>query len=786
MNVFTGRKYIYQFSSDYIYLDPIMEGIKTITIQSRYDEDFSIFDFGPEVCKEIEMGVDEVVSEDIGVYHDCFMRISMPNPGNNIEIFILNFDGSEILHITDLIYKYNRGTDVLDNVRTATLDDAEWVDNPAIDEEEIEVPDDTGEEVVVPPDEPEEPDNPDEPENPDEPDEPEIPETTPDNTLVFDNGEVHLGYCSGMVVYTSPSGLKEIAITDSEEYTITGYTANTIINISSGTGTANIVFEDLLIDNSNLVDVMFGDSPTLELQDSTNLNITIKGNNIFYGADENSDSQPIFNFGETDSVRFFGDGNLSIVNISNDCIESNADITFMQSGTISIDGSLGNGITAKRHTVTINDGTIDITNCYGDGIQSEVFVMNDGNLNIQTAYKAPGKLYYTSGSGSPDYNWINEVGNIRTERINIDTGSHKGLNIGTKALTKVYLTSNNENVVVPNLNYHTEGSGEIVINGGNININTSLTGIKFNRLAPTNVTSISATSNGVYIIGSPDDAICSYGNITIKDANMRITSSNNALTASGMVFINGNTKLDIDSCYKGIEGNLIRIGISVLDEESPEITINPRDNGINAVSKSMRYVYEDDTESKYTKYTTFEGGNECSILSGRITINIDSEISKIASYGGSVFRYVCIGDGIDCVGSLSILGGYVFIYGQSTGENSPVDTDTGFTLGPDAFVIFTGIDQMNNSSPKNGGGHYVKYGNQYNNTSGPSSIQTGSVIFGAGSNLRITNTSGVIFVQQILPYKCSFVLVSNPQWTRGDYLTLRVGNNSYSVSVQNA
>ena len=147
MTVLEGRKYLYQINKDFIYLVPRTEEIKTVSIESRLDEDFSIYDLGPEICKETEMGIQELVIEDVGIYNNCFMRIAMPNPGNNIEIIIYNYDGSEVLHITDIIEKYNRGTDTIDNYRSATEDDAEFVDNPAPIGDTIDIPDDTGEET---------------------------------------------------------------------------------------------------------------------------------------------------------------------------------------------------------------------------------------------------------------------------------------------------------------------------------------------------------------------------------------------------------------------------------------------------------------------------------------------------------------------------------------------------------------------------------------------------------------------------------------------------------------
>ena len=122
-----GRKYVYQFNNDNIFLIPNANNIKMVSISSYEDEDFSFFMFGPEIYKEIEMGVREVVIDDIGTFSNCVLRVRCPNPGNNIEIKILELDGSVIFNMSDILYHYNEGTDNVINTRTSVSDDAFWV-----------------------------------------------------------------------------------------------------------------------------------------------------------------------------------------------------------------------------------------------------------------------------------------------------------------------------------------------------------------------------------------------------------------------------------------------------------------------------------------------------------------------------------------------------------------------------------------------------------------------------------------------------------------------------------
>ena len=88
MTVWKGNKYVYQFNHDVLFLLPSIDDMKTISISSHDEENFSCFDLGPEICKEVEMGIKECIIEDIGTFNNCFMRLWCPNPGNNIEILI--------------------------------------------------------------------------------------------------------------------------------------------------------------------------------------------------------------------------------------------------------------------------------------------------------------------------------------------------------------------------------------------------------------------------------------------------------------------------------------------------------------------------------------------------------------------------------------------------------------------------------------------------------------------------------------------------------------------------
>ena len=115
MQLMKGRKYIYQFTADRILLVPLVDEVKSVTILAYPDEDFSIFDFGPEVCKEVQIGAETCTISDVGTFSDLRVTVLQPNPGNNIEVLVKDLEDHIVIDITDIIYTYNRGYDKQEN-----------------------------------------------------------------------------------------------------------------------------------------------------------------------------------------------------------------------------------------------------------------------------------------------------------------------------------------------------------------------------------------------------------------------------------------------------------------------------------------------------------------------------------------------------------------------------------------------------------------------------------------------------------------------------------------------
>lgn len=492
-----------------------------------------------------------------------------------------------------------------------------------------------------------------------------------------------------------------VSITESGTYTLTGNAEDIMISVASGLEVSFDVL-DLTVDNSS------NNAYFVETGDDAIVNIGISGST------EVSGGAGLIKAPKS-TVNIYGSDSLTVENTSADAVLAKNGTINIESGNITIKESAGDALKAKKGTVNINGGSVTLTECKDDGIQAENVNITGGTLNIDTYYENAATGYYaagtySSGSSSDSKNYLWESGDtVKYERFNVDTGSHKGIKAGTKAKSYVFSDDADKN-------FSETASGALSITGGTITIDTRKSGLKANGLSTTEYT---ATGSGKYIIGSPDDAISSNNDMDISGGTINIYSGDDGISAMGEIDITGNPVINIYNAYEGIEGQTVNIGSS----GSPEITIYSCDDGINTSGKTLTYTYDtysgydSNDEVDYTKKSvSTTTGNNLNIYNGTIYVYIDSESEKNAALpSGSLSSlksvvYRSSGDGIDCNGALDQRSGSLYVYGQSSGDNSPIDTNDGFTFESGARVLGTGVDGMNESKPESGSGSYITYG----------------------------------------------------------------------------
>ena len=401
---------------------------------------------------------------------------------------------------------------------------------------------------------------------------------------------------------------------------------------------------------------------------------------------------------------FILNGTLSLRSDLGNGIKSKNGNICIYDGTTNILSTQEDGINAKNYTAAISGGKLTITHCQGDGIQGEwVSISGDDTyVDITTEYENAGINYYSSSLGSGNYNTLTSNNSTKTETVNVDTGSHKGIKAGTKSSTCSYTSVADDSTLTADKTYSTEASGGLVITGGTIIVDTTQSGIKYNGGGGGmggGSGSGAATSDGQYIIGAPDDTIHSNNTCVISGGSLTLSSADDGITVADTLDITGNTSIDIKTCYEGIEASTINIGTK--DSQSgPDIVIYSNDDGINAASKSSTtYVYEDESEEKYTKTTVSSSDNVLNVYSGYINVMIaDDETHTITlpvkNGNDNTITYSADGDGIDCNGSFYAYGGTIVVFGSTSNDNAPIDTDGTYYIGSGVTLLAVGSNGM--------------------------------------------------------------------------------------------
>lgn len=484
-------------------------------------------------------------------------------------------------------------------------------------------------------------------------------------------------------------------------------------------------------------------------------------------------------------------------NLSNGLKSKNGIITI-NAGTINCTYTKEDAVNAKNYDVIITGGTLNIDNCYGDGIQGEnVNVSGDSTvIDIKTYYEYAGKNFYNSELGSGNYNTLTSTGSSKTEVVNVDTGSHKGIKGGTKYCTFSYASVEDGSDYVAGTTYTQEASGGIVISGGTITIDTTNTGIKYNgssgmggmfgHSTTTGSGNLSAANNdGQYIIGSPDDGIHSNNTCVISGGKINIASSDDGITARTSMIFSGDCDVKISQCYEGIEGGEIIIGSSDNAADIPNIKVYSDDDGVNAASDStVNYAYTDETEEQYTKSETSASGNNLYVYSGYLNVMIGDDVTHSFSLPmgdgtTTTSTYSSNGDGIDCNGSFYAYGGTIIVYGANTQDNSPIDTDNTYHIGSGVTILAVGAGMITSPTSKD----QAVVTNSSSSSGGMGGMggmrpgQSGSSGSTSSGAFAVFNSSGTALLSIQPPKSYSYVLYSSPEITSGSSYTLYTGGS---------
>lgn len=350
------------------------------------------------------------------------------------------------------------------------------------------------------------------------------------------------------------------------------------------------------------------------------------------------------------------DGNITlsggtlIINSEKSGLQSSADIEI-HSGSITVNNCFEPCLLAPNGHVAIDGGSVYLNGAYSDGIRSENFYMSAGSLFVTPKFEQNTRIFFDNDV----YNHVDVTDDgshyTLSELIRLNTGSHHALHIGTEGKVYHYDTDPSELVVL--------NSGECVISGGYINLDTSNTGsIRRNEQSP----------NEFVVLGSPSNGILCYGNITIDGGEQNIKASAGGIQARKKIDISNGAATIILKSDIGVIAEEIFI-----DNDSTYVDIESNYIGMLGLFEDRHYTYTNTTMLTYQMESFIrKTGNLIQIAGGTITI--------LSTYGNA----------ITCLGAISINGGLVKVFTTTDNTGIPIYVTENYDIGTDATLLFGG------------------------------------------------------------------------------------------------
>lgn len=238
-------------------------------------------------------------------------------------------------------------------------------------------------------------------------------------------------------------------------------------------------------------------------------------------------------------------------------------------------------------------------------------------------------------------------------------------------------------------------------------------------------------SGGTFILDAYDDAVHSNGDLAISGGTFSLASGDDAIHADGNLSISGG-KVDITTCYEGIEGATITVS-------GGKISLVSSDDGLNANGtgeKSSNSMEADDTAI-------------IKISGGTLTINAD-------------------GDGIDSNGILTVTGGSTYISGPTKSNNGALDYGDSSTISGGVIVAVgaQGMDQNFGTDSKQG-----------------SILCDLDSTQKAGTQITLKDSSGNVLASYKAVKEFQSVVVSAPGIKSGGTYTLTVGSTVKAIKM---
>ena len=546
-----------------------------------------------------------------------------------------------------------------------------------------------------------------------------------------------------------------ITIDSDGSYTITGSATDGCITVDSGK-TVTLTLSDV-----TLTSTTEGYAPVICKANSV-VTLVIDGTVTLTDNEDANASNPegaAIKVKSGASLKIQGDGTLNVYGKCKNGVKGGATstITVTDSVKLNILEAANNGLAADG-SVIIKGGTLDIT-ATNDGIKASP---DDGD----TASAGTITIYDGDITIDAQSDGINAAGDITIY------GGDFTINAQSDGIqTDSNLTISDGTFNIKTLNGYDSGSAFV-------SDTMSCKGLKASSGSGEDTTADSTATNtititgGTFTLNTADDAIHSDAYIEITGGKFTIQTGDDGAHADTSLILGTSggavardPDMTINNSYEGLEAGTVYV-------YSGRYYVRASDDGINAAGGSSDGT--DPGAGGGNNFNPGGGGPGGRLMSiggfdgARLLATSDYSLNIM---GGNVYVNAD-GDGLDSNGALTLTGGNIEVWGQSSGDNEPMDYDGTLTV-KGATIFAAGCAGMGAASPSNGSQSYVSYGGTsggFGGGPGGGNSSGNSASISSGALISVTNGSSTIY-QANAPKAVSYVFFSSPDTT-----------SSYSIS----
>ena len=334
--------------------------------------------------------------------------------------------------------------------------------------------------------------------------------------------------------------------------------------------------------------------------------------------------------------------------------------------------------------------------------------------------------------------------------------------------------------------------GDIILEGGEINITAQADGIQGDNSVTIEGGSYQITTNGGYTTALADDADSCKGiktdsTLIINGGAFVINSADDALHSNEYISILGGTfdiqtgddgmhadtslivgseeeESDLDiairNCYEGLEAGTVYVN-------SGNVNINSTDDGVNAAGGNDGSGNNGRPGDGFNPWGGGPGGRpggSTAESSAYATAAAGDSEYAIHISGGTLYVKAA-GDGLDANGDIYISGGNIIVYGAAAGgpgsDNFPFDHDRTFAI-TGGYIFGAGSSQMEEGVQSSTQGYVVSNRNTYNQ----------------GTVISVVDSQGKVLFTEELAERVNYLMYSSPEMTTSGSYSFTTGETT--------